>query len=45
MKLAFNPQVDKYLLDGYMRCKFGGTPQCKVNTWREELETLGLNDR
>lgn len=40
MKLEFNPQVDKYLLDGCMRCKFGGTPQYKVNNWREELETL-----
>ncbi len=35
-----NPKVDKYLLDGCMRCKFGGTPSCKVNNWREELETL-----
>jgi uncharacterized protein YdeI (YjbR/CyaY-like superfamily) len=40
MKITFNPQVDKYLLDGCMRCKYGGTPQCKVNNWREELETL-----
>lgn len=23
-----------------MRCKYGGTPQCKVHNWREELETL-----
>lgn len=51
MKITLNPQVDKYLLDGCMRCKYGGTPQCKVNTWREELETLrqivletGLNE-
>ena len=40
MKLELNPQVDKYLLDGCMRCKYGGTSQCKVNNWREELETL-----
>lgn len=40
MKFELNPQVDKYLLDGCMRCKFGGTPQCKVNNWREELEML-----
>jgi len=40
MKIELNPQVDKYLIDGCMRCKFGGTPQCKVNTWREELEML-----
>lgn len=38
--MSLNPKVDKYLLDGCMRCKFGGTPRCKVNTWREELETL-----
>lgn len=40
MKFELNPQVDKYLLDGCMRCKFGGTPQCKVHNWREELELL-----
>ncbi len=40
MKLELNPQVDTYLVDGCMRCKYGGTPQCKVNNWREELETL-----
>lgn len=40
MKFELNPQVDKYLLDGCMRCKFGGTPQCKVHNWREELEML-----
>lgn len=40
MKFQLNPQVNKYLLDGCMRCKYGGTPQCKVNNWREELEML-----
>lgn len=35
-----NPKVDKYLIDGCMRCRFGGTPECKVNNWRVELETL-----
>jgi uncharacterized protein YdeI (YjbR/CyaY-like superfamily) len=35
-----NPKVDQYLIDGCMRCKYGATPQCKVNTWRIELETL-----
>jgi len=40
MKVTLNPLVDKYLIDGCMRCKFGGTPQCKVNNWREEIETL-----
>lgn len=40
MKLELNSQVDKYLMDGCMRCKYGATPQCKVNNWREELELL-----
>ncbi|MBK8808552.1 MAG: DUF1801 domain-containing protein [Bacteroidales bacterium] len=35
-----NPKVDKYMVDGCMRCKHSGTPLCKVNKWREELETL-----
>ncbi|MBL7858839.1 MAG: DUF1801 domain-containing protein [Cyclobacteriaceae bacterium] len=40
MKIELNPQVDTYLMDGCMRCKYGATPQCKVNTWRKELEAL-----
>lgn len=40
MKIELNPLVDKYLVDGCMRCKYGGTPQCKVLNWTEELETL-----
>lgn len=35
-----NPLVDKYLIDGCMRCKYGATPQCKVLKWTEILETL-----
>lgn len=35
-----NPKVDKYIIDGCMRCKFGGTPECKVNNWRDELKKL-----
>lgn len=35
-----NSKVDKYLLDGCMRCKYGGTPQCKVHTWQYELDLL-----
>ena len=35
-----NSKVDKYLIDGCMRCKYGGTPKCKVLNWVEELETL-----
>jgi uncharacterized protein YdeI (YjbR/CyaY-like superfamily) len=32
--------VETYLLDGCGRCAFGGTPQCKVNSWREEMKLL-----
>lgn len=35
-----NSKVDKFLIDGCMRCKYGATPQCKVNKWRIELEVL-----
>ena len=35
-----NPKIDTYLLDGCMRCKFGGTPECKVHSWQEELKLL-----
>ncbi len=35
-----NPKVDTYLSDGCGRCSFGGTPQCKVHSWSEELEKL-----
>jgi len=35
-----NPLVNKYLVDGCMRCKFGGSPNCKVNHWSKELEAL-----
>jgi len=40
MKLELNPEVDKYLADGCMRCKYGATPQCKVHNWQAELELL-----
>jgi len=32
--------VDQYLESGCGRCEFGGTPQCKVNSWVEELRLL-----
>lgn len=35
-----NKIVDLYFLDGCGRCALGGTPQCKVNTWKKELEIL-----
>ena len=43
--------VDTYLLEGCGRCKFGGTPECKVHKWPGELRELrrivlacGLNE-
>lgn len=35
-----NSNVEKYLNDGCMRCKYGGTPKCKVLNWVEELKLL-----
>lgn len=35
-----NPEVDQYLQNGCGRCPLGGTPACKVNSWRKELELL-----
>ncbi|MEM6735206.1 MAG: YdeI/OmpD-associated family protein [Bacteroidota bacterium] len=40
MKRELNPRVDKYLVDGCMRCKYGGTRKCKVLNWVKELELL-----
>lgn len=46
-----NSLVDDYLAVGCGRCPLGGTPNCKVNNWKEELATLrrivlklGLNE-
>ncbi len=43
--------IELYFVDGCMRCKYGATPNCKVNTWRGILEALravvletGLNE-
>jgi uncharacterized protein YdeI (YjbR/CyaY-like superfamily) len=35
-----NPQVDPYFLQGCGRCPLGGTPDCKVHRWPEELRQL-----
>lgn len=35
-----DPGVDQYLEIGCGRCPLVGTPDCKVNTWREELVEL-----
>lgn len=40
MKESVKSGVDQYLADGCMRCKYGGTPQCKVHQWVNELILL-----
>lgn len=35
-----NPAVDEYLAEGCGRCDKVGTPECKVNTWRDGLTRL-----
>ena len=35
-----NPKIDAYIEDGCGRCSFYRTSDCKVNTWRLELERL-----
>lgn len=40
MKNTMTKNVDLYFIDGCGRCSLGGTPQCKVNTWRDELKLL-----
>ncbi len=35
-----NPKVDDYLIEGCGRCPLGGTPDCKVHNWQEELNLL-----
>ncbi|MEQ9427046.1 MAG: YdeI/OmpD-associated family protein [Cyclobacteriaceae bacterium] len=35
-----NPQIDNYLAEGCGRCSLGGTLECKVHNWSEELQRL-----
>ncbi|MEZ4905134.1 MAG: YdeI/OmpD-associated family protein [Spirosomataceae bacterium] len=35
-----NPKVDVFFEDGCGRCPLGGTPQCKVHDWHNELKLL-----
>jgi len=32
--------ANNYFTDGCGRCKYGGTPDCKVHTWADELKVL-----
>lgn len=34
------PGADEYFADGCGRCEYGGTPQCKVHLWDQELQLL-----
>lgn len=35
-----NPQVDNYFVEGCGRCPLVGTPDCKVNSWRDGMLQL-----
>jgi uncharacterized protein YdeI (YjbR/CyaY-like superfamily) len=35
-----NDKIETYFSDGCGRCPRGGTPECSVNKWREELTKL-----
>lgn len=37
-----NPAVDAYFSEGCGRCPLGGTPECKVHNWQEELRQLRM---
>ncbi|NRD79901.1 YdeI/OmpD-associated family protein [Bacillus sp. BRMEA1] len=39
---GMNSKVDEYLAEGCMRCPLGGTPDCKVHNWEEELKKLRI---
>ncbi|RPG38495.1 MAG: hypothetical protein CBB72_000985 [Muricauda sp. TMED12] len=33
-------EIDHYLSEGCGRCSLGGTPECKVHSWQDELKYL-----
>lgn len=35
-----NPKIDNYFAVGCGRCPLGGTPDCKVHNWTEEMKLL-----
>lgn len=37
-----NPEVDTFFTAGCGRCPKGGTPECKVHNWTEELKKLRM---
>ena len=38
--ISMNPAVDVYFAQGCGRCPLGGTPECKVHNWQEEMKHL-----
>ncbi len=38
--MTMNPEVDKYLAIGCMRCPLGNTPRCKVHSWYDVFQAL-----
>jgi uncharacterized protein YdeI (YjbR/CyaY-like superfamily) len=42
MTHSINPKIDTYLAEGCGRCPLGGTPNCKVHNWQQELATLRM---
>ncbi len=38
--MSENPVFENYLAEGCGRCALGGTPDCKVNAWVDELRSL-----
>lgn len=40
MKSKNTSPADEFFQNGCGRCSLGGTPDCKVNTWRKELAAL-----
>lgn len=35
-----NSEIDNYFAEGCGRCKYGGTPECKVHSWITEMEQI-----
>ncbi len=35
-----NPKIDLFIKDGCGRCPLGGTPECKVHLWTNEVKEL-----
>ena len=38
--MLMNTDIEAYFVDGCGRCSLGGTPECKVHRWTEELKLM-----